>query len=378
MKRVKTTIILVCIVAIVWTGWSDKIMLEVAPSIDRANQASELTTDSRAIAGKTVKLVDGLESNVGSTGVDDSVLKAEIRKYDEIASKRMSLISWSDLSTWDGWKRLWLIPFQQEELKTGSNDVVNSLKTHAEKLDSESQSVLLAQFKYIGQQLAGKYSEWEQQLPADKKQLAEDVYLKTGRAHVWNDVSDMFDDVSSITESYEKTLDALGVTVSQLHDNEAKTVSISTTDGGQAMATAEEVARVMGVQIVYTASSTCDGQSGENSSTAGFYCYGYSDSRDKIFINAGRQDWPSLRIDPWFVDVVKHELSHRSIMITCGITNPEIAGDRMEAVTNSYAYLYYGANRELTEKHQVGFDNYRADAITDSIAKQIHDEGKCQ
>ena len=378
LKRVKNAIILVIVVAIAWTGWSVKIMGEVAPSVDRANQASKLTTDSRSTAGKIVKLVDDLKSNVGDTGVDDSALKAEIKKYDEVASKRVSVVSWSDLSTRDGLRRLWLTPFQQEEMKNDSNDVVNSLKTRAEKLDSESQSVLLAQFKYISLQMAGKYNEWKQQLPDDKRQLAEDVYLKTSQAHAWNGMSDMFDDVSTVTNSYEKVLDALGATVSQLHANEAKTVGINTTDGEQAKTKASEVAQTMGVQIVYTSSSTCEGQSGENSFTAGFYCYGYSDSRDKIFINTGRKDWVNLQVDPWFVDVVKHELSHRSIMITCGVLDPKIAVNRVEAVTNSYSYLYYGANRALTEKNQEGFDDYKADANTDAIAKQIHDEGKCQ
>lgn len=82
------------------------------------------------------------------------------------------------------------------------------------------------------------------------------------------------------------------------------------------------------------------------------------------------------RAKPWLVDMVKHELSHRSIMISCGTTQPAIAGNRMEAVTNSYSALYFGADRGRIATEQQGVAEYAMDAQSDQIAASIHD-GNC-
>ena len=73
---------------------------------------------------------------------------------------------------------------------------------------------------------------------------------------------------------------------------------------------------------------------------------------------------------------MKHELAHRSILVTCGTIDPIIVGGRTEAVTNSYAYAYYGADRARTESNQQGLTDYAADPATDAIAESIHD-GQC-
>ena len=74
--------------------------------------------------------------------------------------------------------------------------------------------------------------------------------------------------------------------------------------------------------------------------------------------------------------MVKHELAHRSILLTCGTIDPSIVGGRTEAVTNSYAYAYYGADRARTERNQQGLTAYAADPESDAIAAKIHD-GLC-
>lgn len=89
---------------------------------------------------------------------------------------------------------------------------------------------------------------------------------------------------------------------------------------------------------------------------------------------------------------VKHELSHRSMLITCGTTEPIIAGDRYEGVTSAYAVLFFGANEQVLNSAVIPVINdpnesqetrdaaakYLVDDQGKAIARQIHDERKCR
>ena len=87
-------------------------------------------------------------------------------------------------------------------------------------------------------------------------------------------------------------------------------------------------------------------------------------------------EWPAVESSPLLVDYTKHELAHRSIMIVCGTTEPEIAANRTEAVTNSYAVQFLGASRERIADSQQGLAAYAMDAQSDQIAQSIHN-GTC-
>ena len=135
----------------------------------------------------------------------------------------------------------------------------------------------------------------------------------------------------------------------------------------------------MGVQIEQTMEFNCGGQSGENPNgfVAAYYCQMPDRSqRDIMHILTTHPDWTQTARSPWLVDMVKHELSHRSIMISCGTTQPKIASDRTEAVTNSYSVLFFGADRNRIADQQRGVAEYAMDAHSDQLATAIHD-GNC-
>ena len=110
---------------------------------------------------------------------------------------------------------------------------------------------------------------------------------------------------------------------------------------------------------------------------AAYYCQMPDRSqRDIMHILTTHPDWTQTARSPWLVDMVKHELSHRSIMISCGTTQPTIAADRTEAVTNSYSVLFFGADRDRITNQQQGVAEYAMDASSDQLATAIHD-GNC-
>lgn len=94
----------------------------------------------------------------------------------------------------------------------------------------------------------------------------------------------------------------------------------------------------------------------------------------------------------YFLATVKHELSHRSMLITCGTTEPIIAGDRYEGVTSAYAVLFFGANEQVlnfavipvindpneSQETRDAAAKYLVDDQGKAIARQIHDERKCR
>ena len=142
---------------------------------------------------------------------------------------------------------------------------------------------------------------------------------------------------------------------------------------------ATNVASTMGVQIEQTMEFNGGGQSGENPSgfVAAYYCQMPDRSqRNVVHMLTTHPDWTQTARSPWLVDMVKHELSHRSIMISCGTTQPTIAADRTEAVTNSYSVLFFGADRDRITNQQQGVAEYAMDASSDQLATAIHD-GNC-
>ena len=135
----------------------------------------------------------------------------------------------------------------------------------------------------------------------------------------------------------------------------------------------------MGVQIEQTMEYGCGGQTSglPQEFTVAYYCQSSDRAqRNVVHILTTHPSWTQTARSPWLVDVVKHELSHRSIMISCGTIQPTIAGDRTEAVTNSYSVLYLGADRGRIAEQQQGLAEYAMDEQSDQIASSIHD-GNC-
>lgn len=78
------------------------------------------------------------------------------------------------------------------------------------------------------------------------------------------------------------------------------------------------------------------------------------------------------------------------MLITCGTTDPIIAGDRYEGVTSAYAVLFFGANEQVlnfavipvindpneSQETRDAAAKYLVDDQGKAIARQIHDERK--
>ena len=195
----------------------------------------------------------------------------------------------------------------------------------------------------------------------------------------------MLADLQSLHKLRSDVKQQVSAAVSNLHNSEAAAAAIAVPErngnldpaGWYTLAT--NVASTMGVQIEQTMEFNCGGQSGENPSgfVAAYYCQMPDRSqRNVVHMLTTHPDWTQTARSPWLVDMVKHELSHRSIMISCGTTQPTIAADRTEAVTNSYSVLFFGADRDRITNQQQGVAEYAMDASSDQLATAIHD-GNC-
>ena len=146
------------------------------------------------------------------------------------------------------------------------------------------------------------------------------------------------------------------------------------------LGTAQSVASTLGVQVKQTSVYGCPGADDNGDDNAdmviGFFCGGSQANRNEVNMLTTHPEWPAVERSPLLVDYTKHELAHRSIMIVCGTTEPEIAANRTEAVTNSYAVQFLGASRERIAGSQQGLAAYAMDAQSDQIAQSIHN-GTC-
>lgn len=174
--------------------------------------------------------------------------------------------------------------------------------------------------------------------------------------------------------------------VSDLHDRESTVagVTVSATASEQEIWSAiDTVAQDMGVTYDYGSISDCTEDRVADASDEGtaiaFFCFtdATTDLRNKITFTDDYPEWGQLKKDPWMLDATKHELAHRSISIMCGTTDPSIAGDRTEAVTNAYAFAFMGMDRQRTEFEQFGLDGYKATDADTAVAQKIHD-GICE
>lgn len=102
-------------------------------------------------------------------------------------------------------------------------------------------------------------------------------------------------------------------------------------------------------------------------------------SPEWIYINDQGKRYPEILSQPFYLDMVKHELSHGRIFEACGTTAPTGAADagvHYEGVTNSYAVQFMGASRDLLAKSASNYPEYQMNETTDRIAQQIKN-GQC-
>ncbi|MBW3095549.1 hypothetical protein KIH75_09470 [Bifidobacterium sp. 64T4] len=210
-----------------------------------------------------------------------------------------------------------------------------------------------------------------------------DLVARYGKQRSYQTLQEHLDDLKTLYSLEQQVRQQVTDSIAALHTAETQAAAINVPanplalDAAGWMSTTQTVASALGVQVKQTSVYGCGDQDNgsDSSQVIGFFC-GAQATRNEVNLLVTHPDWPQVERSPLVVDDTKHELSHRSIMIVCGTTEPTIAANRMEAVTNSYAVLFYGADRERIANSQQGLYEYAMDAQSDAIAQAIHD-GRC-
>ncbi|MGE8651517.1 hypothetical protein ACOI8O_06990 [Bifidobacterium adolescentis] len=261
--------------------------------------------------------------------------------------------------------------------------LVDSMQTTAHNLDTQTKELLDAVDKTMADDFTQHAGQWL--LQVDDPIQVNELIDRYGKQRNYASMRELLTDLQSLYKLREDVKQQVSDAVGKLHNTEATAAAIAVPErngdldpaGWYTLAT--NVASTMGVQIEQTVEFSCGGQAGENPNgfVAAYYCQMPDRTqRDVVHILTTHPNWTQTARSPWLVDMVKHELSHRSIMISCGTTQPAIAGNRTEAVTNSYSALYFGADRGRIATEQQGVAEYAMDAQSDQIAASIHD-GNC-
>lgn len=262
-------------------------------------------------------------------------------------------------------------------------EAVSNMQVTASNLDKQTKTLLDAVDKTMADDFTQHGGQWL--LQVDDPTQVNELIDRYGKNRHYASMQDLLTDLKSLQKLRTTVKQQVSDAVANLHDAEgsAAAIAVPTLNGDLDPAgwytLATNVAGTMGVQIEQTMEYGCGGQTSglPQEFTVAYYCQ-TSDrtQRNVVHILTTHPSWTQTARSPWLVDVVKHELSHRSIMISCGTIQPTIAGDRTEAVTNSYSVLYLGADRGRIAEQQQGLAEYAMDEQSDQIASSIHD-GNC-
>lgn len=262
-------------------------------------------------------------------------------------------------------------------------EAVANMQNTASNLDKQTKTLLDAVDKTMADDFTQHGGQWL--LQVDDPTQVNELIDRYGKNRHYASMQDLLTDLKSLQKLRTTVKQQVSDAVANLHDAEgsAAAIAVPTLNGDLDPAgwytLATNVAGTMGVQIEQTMEYGCGGQTSglPQEFTVAYYCQ-TSDrtQRNVVHILTTHPSWTQTARSPWLVDVVKHELSHRSIMISCGTIQPTIAGDRTEAVTNSYSVLYFGADRGRIAEQQQGLAEYAMDEQSDQIASSIHD-GNC-
>lgn len=106
----------------------------------------------------------------------------------------------------------------------------------------------------------------------------------------------------------------------------------------------------------------------EGTETLAFVCPGEDRGWNLITYTAAGMERVS---DPGFVETMRHEIAHKLIFVQCGVSSAEWDAAYGEGVTNSYAVLYLGADREELARNAPA--EYAMNETTDAKARAIHE-----
>lgn len=340
---------------------------------DWATQQIETMQGIRQTAQDSVAFAQGME-NPDEYAAQIENVQQYITDYDQLAKTREI----QSVTTHD--------PVQRALGSLNRNrqqEAVANMQNTASNLDKQTKTLLDAVDKTMADDFTQHGGQWL--LQVDDPTQVNELIDRYGKNRHYASMQDLLTDLKSLQKLRTTVKQQVSDAVANLHDAEgsAAAIAVPTLNGDLDPAgwytLATNVAGTMGVQIEQTMEYGCGGQTSglPQEFTVAYYCQ-TSDrtQRNVVHILTTHPSWTQTARSPWLVDVVKHELSHRSIMISCGTIQPTIAGDRTEAVTNSYSVLYFGADRGRIAEQQQGLAEYAMDEQSDQIASSIHD-GNC-
>lgn len=340
---------------------------------DWATQQIETMQGIRQTAQDSVAFAQGME-NPDEYAAQIENVQQYITDYDQLAKTREI----QSVTTHD--------PVQRALGSLNRNrqqEAVANMQNTASNLDKQTKTLLDAVDKTMADDFTQHGGQWL--LQVDDPTQVNELIDRYGKNRHYASMQDLLTDLKSLQKLRTTVKQQVSDAVANLHDAEgsAAAIAVPTLNGDLDPAgwytLATNVAGTMGVQIEQTMEYGCGGQTSglPQEFTVAYYCQ-TSDrtQRNVVHILTTHPSWTQTARSPWLVDVVKHELSHRSIMISCGTIQPTIAGDRTEAVTNSYSVLYLGADRGRIAEQQQGLAEYAMDEQSDQIASSIHD-GNC-
>lgn len=102
------------------------------------------------------------------------------------------------------------------------------------------------------------------------------------------------------------------------------------------------------------------------------FCEGKADT---VFVNTGHEAYPYVVRSTQYLDELRHEIAHYLVYSRCETSVPPLHVEN-EGMTNSYAVMYLGANRDTLNSTSVSFPEYAMNAQTDQAAASAH-AGTC-
>ncbi len=142
---------------------------------------------------------------------------------------------------------------------------------------------------------------------------------------------------------------------------------------------AAELAGFFGVEVDYRFDNILEHCTGGDLDRRFVIAAVCSHTPDRIYVNEDHGNYPDSARQPYWFDAVRHELAHLQILDRCGTTRPAVIAatpTHHEAVTNSYAVLYLGMDRELARQANDGFTHYYTSPESDAAAREIR-QGRC-
>ena len=167
-------------------------------------------------------------------------------------------------------------------------------------------------------------------------------------------------DIPALTADWEKKI---------------KAVPIQMGADGIYLASGEQLIASVGLNVTYDYRSIYDHCTMTRLSeerTLGAFC---TATPNLIYINQNSSNWGNDVTTIHYPNTIKHGLAHAMIHRICGALQPALRVD-YEALTSSYAVLYFDADRGMLNSNVQNAPWYEMTEASDTAAQLVHD-GHC-